>query len=94
MGRATNWIEATLYKNGNPTITTKENKMTSRDFAYWLQGFFEISEAKNITEEQTSMIKKHLGLVFKHEIDPNYGKDQEALNQIHNGDDSDMKFRC
>jgi len=59
--------------------------MTSRDFAYWLQGFFEISEADSISTTQTDMIKRHLNLVFKHEIDPSMGdeKHQEELNQIH-----------
>ena len=60
--------------------------MTSRDFAYWLQGFFEVSNAETITKEQTTMIKKHLNLVFKHEIDPSMGdeKHQQELNAIHN----------
>ena len=60
--------------------------MTSRDFAYWLQGFFEVSNAETITREQTTMIKKHLNLVFKHEIDPSMGdeKHQQELNAIHN----------
>lgn len=60
--------------------------MTSRDFAYWLQGFFEISNTNTITTEQTKMIKKHLNLVFKHEIDPSMGdeKHQQELNNIHN----------
>jgi hypothetical protein len=44
--------------------------MTSRDFVYWLQGFFEISETNTLTERQVKMIKAHLNLVFKHEIDP------------------------
>lgn len=60
--------------------------MTSRDFAYWLQGFFEITETKKIDEKQTEMIKKHLNLVFFHEIDPSYSDDpkkQEQMNQIH-----------
>lgn len=59
--------------------------MTSRDFAYWLQGFFEVSGAETITKEQTTMIKKHLNLVFKHEIDPSMGdeKHQQELNEIH-----------
>lgn len=43
--------------------------MTARDFAYWLQGFFEINEGcggvKALTETQTEMIRKHLDLVFK-----------------------------
>ncbi len=63
--------------------------MTSRDFVYWLQGFFEITEAGGKTEglspEQVSVIKRHLNLVFAHEIDPSYGSKghQEDLNKIH-----------
>ena len=30
--------------------------MTSRDFAFWLQGFFEVSNAETITKEQTQVI--------------------------------------
>lgn len=65
--------------------------MTSRDFCYWLQGFFEIRQATGtvdagLTPEQSKMIEKHLSLVFKHEIDPSYGdvKHQEELNKLHN----------
>ena len=60
--------------------------MTSRDFAYWLQGYFEVSNPKTIGEKETEMIKKHLNLVFKHEIDPSMGDDkhQQELNDIHN----------
>ena len=63
--------------------------MTSRDFAYWLQGFFEIQGNDGslvITSKQTDIIKKHLNLVFKHEIDPSMGdeKHQNELNEIHN----------
>lgn len=60
--------------------------MTSVQFAYWLQGFFEIGNPKEINEEQTLMIKKHLGLVFFHEIDPSYSDDpkvQAEMNKIH-----------
>lgn len=59
--------------------------MTSRDFAYWLQGFFEISENNMVTEHQVSIIKNHLNMVFKHEIDPSHGdKDhQKMLSDIH-----------
>lgn len=62
--------------------------MTSRDFAFWLQGFFEVSNAETITKEQTEVIKKHLNLVFFHEIDPSYTNDpkkQEQMNSIHSG---------
>lgn len=72
--------------------------MTSRDFAYWLQGFFEISGTKQIDENQTEIIKKHLNLVFKHEIDPSMGDaaHQKELNKIHNGPlfDDNQTLRC
>ena len=59
--------------------------MTSRDFAFWLQGFFEVANPSTIGKTETEMIKKHLNLVFKHEIDPSMGgpEHQEILNQIH-----------
>lgn len=68
--------------------------MTSRDFSFWLQGFFEVQEPTEITPKQTEMIKRHLGLVFKHEIDPSYSDDpkvQEELNEIHNGSKPENK---
>lgn len=34
------------------------------NFVYWLQGFFEISEAKTLTEEQVIIVKEHLELCF------------------------------
>jgi len=59
--------------------------MTSRDFAFWLQGYFEVANPIKIGEEETQLIKKHLNLVFKHEIDPSMGDDkhQQVLNEIH-----------
>jgi len=62
--------------------------MTSRDFAYWLQGFFEITDAKEINTTQTDLIKRHLNLVFFHEIDPSYTSDknkQQEMQAIHDG---------
>ena len=68
--------------------------MTSREFAYWLQGFFEISkENPNFSGElnsaQVKMIEKHLSLVFVHEIDNSYGNKEhtDKLNKIHNQTD-------
>ena len=50
--------------------------MTARDFCYWLQGVFEVgSLATQAVDEgylngaQCKMIRRHLALVFKHEID-------------------------
>lgn len=60
--------------------------MQSRDFCYWLQGFFELSlEDQEISAEQATLIRQHLSLVFKHEIDPSMGdqKHQDELNEIH-----------
>ena len=50
--------------------------MTSRDFAYWLHGYFEIagqaqneSTAQGLTQEQVELIKRHLDLVFDSPFD-------------------------
>jgi hypothetical protein len=61
--------------------------MTSRDFAYWLQEFFELNNPKEINPEQTQIIKNHLNMVFLHEIDPSMGDKthQDMLNNAHSG---------
>jgi hypothetical protein len=38
--------------------------MTPENFTYFLQGFFEISDAKKLDETQVQIIKDHLDLVF------------------------------
>ena len=43
--------------------------MTSRDFCFWLQGFAEIN-GEVPSAQQWLTIKKHLNMVFIHEIDP------------------------
>lgn len=60
--------------------------MKSVEFCYWLQGMFEINPPSNgLTKEQVSIIEKHLGLVFYHEIDNSYPSEQlDALNKFHN----------
>lgn len=74
--------------------------MTSRDFCYWLQGYFEISmadeeysERNGLTYDQQCVIKKHLAMVFLHEIDPSFGDNNEALDRIHNGQTLDEAFK-
>lgn len=69
--------------------------MQSRDFCYWLQGFFEVQsstfnesnkpEVTGLTASQVSMIRNHLNMVFVHEIDPAMGNKahQDKLNSIH-----------
>lgn len=58
--------------------------MTSRDFAYWLQGFFEVSRIETLTKDQTQIIKNHLNLVFKHDIDSQY-KPGDGTQEVHDG---------
>lgn len=67
--------------------------MTSRDFCYWLQGFFELREANGLPTDsplapkQVQCIRNHLHMVFKHEIDPSHGDaaHQEVLQKAHGG---------
>ena len=74
--------------------------MTSRDFCYWLQGYFEISSMQGeikISDSQARIIQAHLNLVFKHEIDPeNFKnkseKDIKDYEEIHKGAKSSTAF--
>lgn len=46
----------------------KENKITTENFAFWLQGYFEINGTSNeLTPMQVQIIKDHLALVFRKE---------------------------
>jgi hypothetical protein len=65
--------------------------MTSRDFAFWLQGLFEIGgdQFNTLNERQVQSIKNHLKLVFKFDIDPSFSNDpkvQEEMQKVHDGD--------
>ncbi len=78
--------------------------MTSVNFCYWLQGLFELQNPLQLDETQTKLIRQHLALVFKHEIDPAMGdeKHQKELNDIHSGafplnapfSSGDIHMRC
>jgi hypothetical protein len=64
--------------------------MTSRDFAYWLQGVFELMPADKNDELlpwQVKKIKNHLNMVFAHDIDPSMGDSahQGKLSALHEG---------
>ena len=61
--------------------------MTSRDFCFWLQGYFELSGDQAIDQGQSNVIKQHLSMVFRHEIDPQMGNQahQTDLDTIHAG---------
>jgi hypothetical protein len=82
--------------------------MTSRDFCYWLQGHFELANPQELSARETALIKQHLALVFKHEIDPSMPDPTGELQAIHDGTpfplpvahdgtpfvDNDMRYRC
>jgi hypothetical protein len=59
--------------------------VTSRDFCFWLQGYLELREEKGMSDTQIEIMKRHLALVFKHEIDPSMGGPihQTTLDTIH-----------
>jgi hypothetical protein len=64
--------------------------LEAKSFVYWLQGYFEISGSNILDVGQVEMIKSHLNLVFKHEIDPslNEGKTKvevQDLQDVHDG---------
>lgn len=42
--------------------------METRDFCYWLQGFFELDSQDGLTKEQVQKIKKKLDSCFEHEV--------------------------
>lgn len=62
--------------------------MTPRDFCYWLQGFFEITEAKDeaqpsMSPRQVEMVRRHLAMAFVH-IDAEAPPELQApLNAAH-----------
>lgn len=39
--------------------------MNAENFTYWLQGFFELTDTDELTEDQVKTIKDHLALVFQ-----------------------------
>lgn len=76
--------------------------MTSREFCYWLQGYFEIKNTVqgnvSLDPDQVIIIQKHLALVFRHEIDPSY-PNQDELYDIHSSykkvnSSQDLKPKC
>jgi hypothetical protein len=60
--------------------------MSSTNFCYWLQGFFEMTQAEELTPMQVEQIKDHLKLVFKKETPEYIGYD--LLSTTHTGNSS------
>lgn len=44
--------------------------MTAEQFTYWLQGFFELSGATTLNEQQVKIVKDHIALVMT-KVTPN-----------------------
>ena len=38
--------------------------MNERDFIYWLNGFLELSDAKELNEKQVIILREHIALVM------------------------------
>lgn len=45
--------------------------MNAQEFAFWLQGYLEMSGAKTLGEKEVQILKDHLALVFEKKT-PNY----------------------
>jgi hypothetical protein len=68
--------------------------LKATEFCYWLQGMFELTNPTELTAAQTDLIRKHLNMVFIHDIDPSYpAAQQPALNTAHSGGDK-VVMRC
>lgn len=53
--------------------------MKAVEFCYWLQGLFEVAEPTELNAKQTDLIKRHLNMVFIHDIDKTYPEGQQKL---------------
>jgi hypothetical protein len=67
--------------------------MKAEQFVFWLQGLLEIGKPETLNKEQVEIIKNHLNLVFKHEIDPslNEGKSKEEVKELQDVHDGKKK---
>lgn len=55
--------------------------MNERDFFYWLQGFFEISETETLSKKQIQVIKDHMALVAT-KVTPNRQEIPEDTEEL------------
>lgn len=61
--------------------------MEAANFCYWLQGMFELCDPQTLDAKQVDLIRRHLQLVFIHDIDPKAGpaEYQAVLQEVHDG---------
>lgn len=62
---------------------TKGIFMNAENFAYWLKGFFELTNTTTLNENQIKMIKEHLNLVFNKvtaPLEPENTKSEELVS--------------
>lgn len=65
--------------------------MSPQNFAYWLQGFFEISDAKTMSKEQVEIVRNHLDMCFVHVA----GNDSKTADKVKRAEtDSDLEVLC
>ena len=70
--------------------------MKAESFCYWLQGYFELTDSEKgfggLTSDQAKMVKRHLALVFKHDIDS--PDPTGELQETHDGFPGGGTVRC
>lgn len=55
--------------------------MNSDQFAFWLKGFFELTNAEELTKEQVLMIRQHLDLCFN-KVTPELGELKPDFSKV------------
>ena len=61
--------------------------MKSEQFCFWLQGYFEIGESEEgLSPRQVQIIRNHLNMVFRYEIDPKMPDPDGSLAALHNAE--------
>ncbi len=59
--------------------------MTSENFVYWLQGYFELAKNnEGLTSDQVNIIKEHISLVLENRTESDSASAQALLDDIIN----------
>jgi len=72
--------------------------MNAVNFAYWLQGYLELTSAGDkdfkLTDDQVKMIQRHLAMVFQHDIDPATEPDPAKAGELQRTHDGIPGLKC